>query len=155
MLGPTDFGSLSRHFSPLFLGHGLEPTLAADLTTLAVYGLAMYADRSTGGAGFGGTIISSTGSAVEQSTIHLAAGSDHAGVFLCRQSFISALAHRPHIRSMTPSTNMVKNIRNRNPETRMLDLVSMVIRLSLSLARLRTFTAKLFGNWVILSRRQP
>ena len=33
----------------------------------------------------------------------------------------------------------------------MLDLVAMVIRLSLSLARLRTFTAKLFGSWIILS----
>jgi hypothetical protein len=35
MLGPAGFRGLGCHFSALFLGHGLEPTLPADLTTFA------------------------------------------------------------------------------------------------------------------------
>jgi hypothetical protein len=38
MLGPTDFRSLGGHIPPLFLGHGLEPTLPVDLTAFAAYG---------------------------------------------------------------------------------------------------------------------
>ena len=38
MFGPTGFSGPSGHFAPLFLGHGLEPTLPADLITFAAYG---------------------------------------------------------------------------------------------------------------------
>jgi hypothetical protein len=38
MVGPAGFRGLGSYFSPLFLGHGLEPTLPTDLTTFAAHG---------------------------------------------------------------------------------------------------------------------
>ena len=83
MLAATDFRSLGGHFPPLFLGHGLEPTLPADLTALRPIA-AMYADRSMGATVFVGTMNSSGLFSVERSTIHLASWFDREGGFLFR-----------------------------------------------------------------------
>jgi hypothetical protein len=80
VLGPTGFRSLGSHLSPLFLGHGLEPTLPADLTTFLRLTAAMYAESSEGGVG-AVTASGPSTSFVERSTIHLASWFGSRGSF--------------------------------------------------------------------------
>jgi hypothetical protein len=84
MLGPTGFRGLGSYFRSFRLGHGLEPTLPADLPTFTAYGGRVRGKVRGGRSGDRLPLLLLHSWSDLQSTWQ--AGLGREGVFLCRLS---------------------------------------------------------------------